>query len=164
MINVQCSQCGASFNVMDTLAGSKGKCPKCKAVIRVPNGQPTSEQPAASTASASTGGGNIENVLDEVLGTPQPGAKSDVDSILEASDADKQTEVIAEGNVEQIQELRNVRRSLERLSGTIVSESADLQKFLRPVVGVAWFIFVTILVQFIGLILYVVVTLAQGGR
>jgi len=40
MINVAC-ECGSSFRVSDELAGKRGKCPNCKALIRIgtPNGE-----------------------------------------------------------------------------------------------------------------------------
>jgi serine/threonine protein kinase len=38
MIAVACSRCGKSLRVKDELAGKKGKCPECGAVIRIPVG------------------------------------------------------------------------------------------------------------------------------
>lgn len=35
-MNIKCSSCKASLKVPDNLAGKRGKCPKCSAVIEIP--------------------------------------------------------------------------------------------------------------------------------
>lgn len=80
MIKFACPQCGQKMNVSDDLAGKKGKCPKCSAVLEVPAGPEeeltfsddndllgdhpdatsdvTSQQPAFSSAGGAKSGSN----------------------------------------------------------------------------------------------------------
>ncbi len=56
MIVVDCPHCRASLRVKDELAGRRGKCPKCQAVVIVPRRRPAADrvaerQPEAATAS-----------------------------------------------------------------------------------------------------------------
>ncbi len=53
-IRVQCSSCGATMNVKDELAGKRGKCPKCGAVIDVPaaGGSPVEAGPPPAPGAA----------------------------------------------------------------------------------------------------------------
>lgn len=46
-IRVKCDGCGAVMNVQDSMAGRRGKCPKCGATIAVPaaGGQPAADTP-----------------------------------------------------------------------------------------------------------------------
>ena len=55
-IPVKCSNCGKTLNVPDSMAGKKGKCPKCKKVILVP----TADAEAASDAGGGEGAGAKE--------------------------------------------------------------------------------------------------------
>jgi phage FluMu protein Com len=45
-IIVKCSSCGKTMNVSDSMAGKKGKCPGCKAVIIVPGSDAVEAAPA----------------------------------------------------------------------------------------------------------------------
>jgi len=54
-ISVQCTQCGKTLKVPDTMAGKRGKCPGCGAVIAIPGAG--GMQPAASSAPAPATGG-----------------------------------------------------------------------------------------------------------
>ena len=53
-IRVQCGSCGATMNVKDELAGKRGKCPKCGAVIDVPaaGGSPVEAGPPPAPGAA----------------------------------------------------------------------------------------------------------------
>jgi len=55
-IRVECDGCGAVMNVQDSMAGRRGKCPKCGATIAVPaaGGQPAggTPEPAAPQQAA----------------------------------------------------------------------------------------------------------------
>ena len=46
-IRFKCGECGAAMTIKDELAGTKGKCPKCKTAFRVPGGAPATEAPPA---------------------------------------------------------------------------------------------------------------------
>jgi Zn-dependent protease with chaperone function len=50
-IAVQCEQCGGSFRVAESLSGKRGKCPKCKAPLQVPELPATRAGPAEVTPS-----------------------------------------------------------------------------------------------------------------
>ena len=50
MIRVQCSQCGLQLQVKESMAGHKGRCPRCKAVIEIlepSNGRAAGVDPSA---------------------------------------------------------------------------------------------------------------------
>lgn len=58
MIELTCSSCGASLKVPDQLAGKKGKCQKCGAVIVVPQpdtAQALANEPQAGVATNASG-------------------------------------------------------------------------------------------------------------
>lgn len=39
MIEFRCKNCGQKFSVFESRAGKKGRCPKCKAIVRVPKAE-----------------------------------------------------------------------------------------------------------------------------
>jgi hypothetical protein len=49
MIRYKCDQCGASLKIKDKLAGTPGKCPKCKKKFTVPEPDGDSEEPASKS-------------------------------------------------------------------------------------------------------------------
>jgi hypothetical protein len=62
MIAFLCSQCGAELRVKDELAGTKGKCPRCKQIVEAPHEKPTDPealmgetQPSLPLAGAGSG-------------------------------------------------------------------------------------------------------------
>src|SRR5205085_3553362 len=69
-IAFQCSGCGATLRVPDTMAGRRGKCPKCATVNRIPGegGQvqtaPSPARPAPAPDAAAEG--------EEAGGAPEP--------------------------------------------------------------------------------------------
>jgi predicted Zn finger-like uncharacterized protein len=79
-IPVECGECGASYKVKDDKAGTRIKCPKCSAVIKVPSGddddefvEPTpskrktapkgSSRKGAKKGGAKSGGGSNQTAL-----------------------------------------------------------------------------------------------------
>jgi len=53
-IKVKCSSCGAAFSAKDNLAGKRVKCPKCSAVLQIPDRQATSNPQPASVGAATS--------------------------------------------------------------------------------------------------------------
>ncbi|MCA9077496.1 MAG: carboxypeptidase regulatory-like domain-containing protein [Planctomycetaceae bacterium] len=47
-IRYKCDDCGSKLNIKDELAGSQGKCPKCKSAFTVPQPDTSAKQPAVS--------------------------------------------------------------------------------------------------------------------
>ena len=56
MIKFNCKSCGRKFSVPETQAGKKGKCPKCKNIVVVPEIQTTSPLTEQTSSPASKGG------------------------------------------------------------------------------------------------------------
>ncbi|MCA9085361.1 MAG: hypothetical protein KDA81_14960 [Planctomycetaceae bacterium] len=52
VIRCTCANCKAVLKVNDDLAGTKGKCPKCKTVFTVPSGKPASTAKKSSVAAS----------------------------------------------------------------------------------------------------------------
>ena len=45
-IRFKCGECGAAMTIKDELAGTSGKCPKCKTAFKVPGGEAQTPAPA----------------------------------------------------------------------------------------------------------------------
>jgi hypothetical protein len=52
-IRYQCHSCGSKLNIKEELAGTAGKCPKCKTEFTVPGASPAAPEKAAPVAAAS---------------------------------------------------------------------------------------------------------------
>src|SRR5262245_21283694 len=88
-IRYQCEECGSTLTIKDELAGTKGRCPKCKAAFVVPadtkaavaeNGQsPAAAVPARANPAEATVGESDR----------PPGALSDddIESILQGKES-----------------------------------------------------------------------------
>ncbi|GIX03488.1 MAG: hypothetical protein KatS3mg113_0494 [Planctomycetaceae bacterium] len=50
-IKIRCEHCGVALNIKDELAGTIGRCPKCKGKFRIPQPQSVAEMPSAANSS-----------------------------------------------------------------------------------------------------------------
>lgn len=71
MIRFRCKGCGKGFGVPDADAGKKGRCPKCKRVVVVPNAQATSpyEKQSGSTEPQTVSNSLVRDLI--LLDVPQ---------------------------------------------------------------------------------------------
>ncbi|MGQ0634935.1 MAG: hypothetical protein ACT4QC_10015 [Planctomycetaceae bacterium] len=91
-IRYKCEECGSVLTIKDELAGTKGRCPKCKAAFIVPAAPaPVSE---GEKRAAGVGGAPAEPPTGAIGGkTPLPGTLSDddIEDILEGKGAPVET-------------------------------------------------------------------------
>ena len=66
MIEFHCKNCGRKFSVPQIRAGKKGKCPKCKNIVVVPEAQDT-RPPASQNKSGETKTGSTSSAYDLTL-------------------------------------------------------------------------------------------------
>jgi hypothetical protein len=81
-IRYKCEECGSVLTIKDELAGTKGRCPKCKAGFVVPTAGASvagpDQRPAATVAASA----------EATAGASEPGlSDDDIESILEGKDA-----------------------------------------------------------------------------
>ena len=66
MVRFNCEYCGQKIRVPETIAGKKGKCPKCKNIVIIPKPE------TAVSSTSETGPGNIMDCdIDSILDMPQ---------------------------------------------------------------------------------------------
>ena len=84
MIEFACPACGSVLRVKDALGGKRGKCPKCAAVITVPEPAPTpADDPLAGLAAIEQAAANPVERHRLVLGEQLEGALAPIERHLE---------------------------------------------------------------------------------
>ncbi|MFP4052474.1 MAG: hypothetical protein ACLFV7_01255 [Phycisphaerae bacterium] len=105
MIHFRCEHCGDSVRVRDEHAGKSGRCPFCKAVVRIPEQSDEPLGQAAPSLTAQTGAAGsavpppppaVPSSLDDSLG-------EDLNLVPIAKDPASETDIIPAAHDEQIQ-------------------------------------------------------------